>query len=504
MKSTHFRMREPDRAGAGCGAGNSRRAAFGLLLLLALALLFTPLSAKASEYEPGPYFRLRAGVDFSAGEGMDGLDRSCIVLSSDRWRWEGDYCYYTEPVQIGEEIEFMKEVVVPPEWKNDQSGNGFQVRVTAEAAEILVREKEETGSPAKWFERTREEDLAEADRAGYLIRPGQVRAVIREYEKTADGEREYQNGKTVLPGQHVSKMVRIVLEGTPSELFKKPDPPTGYSPSTPPPAPSRPDTPAPKAPQPVGGRAVTGDEGHLSAFLLLAGASLACLLALILTALRRRNGNRKKRPGKNSGSGEDDRPGKAEKAVLSVLPVLLSGLFMTGALYAYLTDTDRAENTFTAGHNVSTVEETYTPPVLTEGVNEYEKRVKIKNTGNVSCYVRAYLAFSDSETADRSQLSADGKNFSAVGAYLRGLSGGWVWDASDGYCYYTQPLAPGESTSELLRAVRTRCDTPEQVRRTQLIVYEETIQCADETGVIREGADAYKAAWQRFLAGPGT
>ena len=118
--------------------------------------------------------------------------------------------------------------------------------------------------------------------------------------------------------------------------------------------------------------------------------------------------------------------------------------------------------------------------------------------------MRAYLAFSDSETADRSQLSADGKNFSAVGAYLRGLSGGWVWDASDGYCYYTQPLAPGESTSELLRAVRTRCDTPEQVRRTQLIVYEETIQCADETGVIREGADAYKAAWQRFLAGPGT
>ena len=172
MESTHFRRREPDRAGAGCGAGNSRRAAFGLLLLLALAVLFIPLSAEASEYEPGPYFRLRAGVDFSSGEGMDGLDRSCIVLSSDRWRWEGDYCYYTEPVQIGEEIEFMKEVVVPPEWKNDQSGNGFQVRVTAEAAEILVREKEETGSPAKWFERTREEDLAEADRAGYLIRPG--------------------------------------------------------------------------------------------------------------------------------------------------------------------------------------------------------------------------------------------------------------------------------------------------------------------------------------------
>ena len=69
MKSTHFRMREPDRAGAGCGAGNSRRAAFGLLLLLALAVLFIPLSAEASEYEPGPYFRLRAGVDFSAGEG---------------------------------------------------------------------------------------------------------------------------------------------------------------------------------------------------------------------------------------------------------------------------------------------------------------------------------------------------------------------------------------------------------------------------------------------------
>ena len=44
MKSTHFRMREPDRAGAGCGAGNSRRAAFGLLLLLALAVLFIPLS----------------------------------------------------------------------------------------------------------------------------------------------------------------------------------------------------------------------------------------------------------------------------------------------------------------------------------------------------------------------------------------------------------------------------------------------------------------------------
>ena len=201
----------------------------------------------------------------------------------------------------------------------------------------------------------------------------------------------------------------------------------------------------------------------------------------------------------NEGISRKQKVRDAGKAACCAALLLLSGLFLTGALTAYLSDADQMQNCFTAGHNVSTVEENYVPPVLTEGVNEYEKAVRVKNTGNVPCYVRVFLAFSDSESAAHSELSGDGKDFQAPEDYLRHLPSGWVFQESDGYCYYTQALLPGQTTSKLLDRVRTRFDTAEEVSPTELIIYEESIQCADPSGRVQEGPEAYQNAWRQFL-----
>ena len=284
MKSMRCRMTRHDRM-PGRGKRRCRHLLCGLLLLLIAGFWITGLSVRAAEYEAGPFFYLRVRVEYGSQQEMAGLDRSCLVLSSDLWHLDGEYYYYEKPVHIGEEIEFMKEVRIPPSWQNPAAGSAFRIRVIAEAAEVLVRRMDQTGNGRAWFEKTREESLMEADRAGYLIRTGQVRTVIHELEKTPEGEQHYQNDKMVLPGERVSKIVRISLEGSPSELFRKPDPPTGYSPSTPP---AQPAQKIQKTAPAQGDRARTGDEEHAGIWLLLSGGSLLVLLLLLRAVIRRK------------------------------------------------------------------------------------------------------------------------------------------------------------------------------------------------------------------------
>jgi predicted ribosomally synthesized peptide with SipW-like signal peptide len=84
---------------------------------------------------------------------------------------------------------------------------------------------------------------------------------------------------------------------------------------------------------------------------------------------------------------------QAGKAAL----LLAVAAVLIGGVYAYLTDsTQTQQNTLLLGENEIEVVETFDPDTAVEtGDNIYDKKVQVKNTGNVDCYVRIYVGFTD-------------------------------------------------------------------------------------------------------------
>lgn len=165
---------------------------------------------------------------------------------------------------------------------------------------------------------------------------------------------------------------------------------------------------------------------------------------------------------------------------------------------AYLTGRDGAENVFTTGENTSEVVEQFSQSSLTAGTNIFEKRVAVKNTGNIPCYVRVFLAFSDSSICGLSELSADGKNFYKEEAFQDHPGKGWTY-GGDGYYYYASALQPGETTAELLQKVTTTFPEGAKIRDFEIIVYEESIQARDGSGALFPEGITCQQAFSDFV-----
>ena len=89
--------------------------------------------------------------------------------------------------------------------------------------------------------------------------------------------------------------------------------------------------------------------------------------------------------------------------LLAGAAAVIAAAVAVGGIFAYYTSHQQMTNTFTVGQNTTTIEEEFDP----NPVNDvYKKAVQIANKGDVPCYVRVYVAFSDEEVADISQLSA--------------------------------------------------------------------------------------------------
>ena len=85
-------------------------------------------------------------------------------------------------------------------------------------------------------------------------------------------------------------------------------------------------------------------------------------------------------------------------------------------------------NQLSVGYNTITIKEDFTPPKeMNTGENTYKKNVEVKNTGTVPCYVRVYVAFSDSNVADVSELSPDGSSFFSAESYADHLPEHWTY-----------------------------------------------------------------------------
>jgi alternate signal-mediated exported protein len=203
--------------------------------------------------------------------------------------------------------------------------------------------------------------------------------------------------------------------------------------------------------------------------------------------------------------------------------VLAVALLLAGGVYAYLTYGTRAINEFSAGSNEIEIEETFTPPKqLKPGANSYTKKVAVKNTGNIPCYVRVYADFSEGDLKKVSGIqSGDGAYYSAElegiqddiqdengkvvinhDSFINHLPEGWVYipetdadtdtveDAMGGWFYYTEPLEAGEVTPNLFDSVLTYFASESDITSYQIIVYAESVQIRDREGnLVTTGAD---------------
>ena len=196
-----------------------------------------------------------------------------------------------------------------------------------------------------------------------------------------------------------------------------------------------------------------------------------------------------------------------KKGVLILVAVILIVGAGVGSTAAYFRHAQTVNNVLSVGENTIEIAEDYAPPKeMQPGENEYKKKVTVKNTGTVPCYVRVYAGFSDSAVENVSQLYNQNGWFDAT-SYPDNLPNGWafVTPADDavvgdsGYYYYTEPLQPGKSTAPLFEKVKTTFAKAEDVQDYEIFVYAESVQTRDKDGMEFSGAEPWKDAWTEFL-----
>jgi alternate signal-mediated exported protein len=228
------------------------------------------------------------------------------------------------------------------------------------------------------------------------------------------------------------------------------------------------------------------------------------------------------------------------KAGMAAAGVVAAAVLLVAGVYAYLTHSDTATNEFSGGNNEIEVVEEFTPPTQLEpGVNAYAKKVQIHNSGNVPCYIRVYVNFSDGDIKKVSGYSNDGTTYySAVldgdeiavdvkdengnvvvnkDKYINHLPAHWVYlpetgqntdsvdDAMGGWFYYTLPVAADGTTSALFDKVLTYFASEADIDAYQIIVYAESVQIRDHDGESATAEDkddttgAWYVMWREFL-----
>ena len=187
---------------------------------------------------------------------------------------------------------------------------------------------------------------------------------------------------------------------------------------------------------------------------------------------------------------------------------LTAGLVNMPGILAYMTDGGELTNTLTVGENIIEVDENFPDPEIETGENTYTKDVKVKNTGDVPCYVRVFLEFSDNDVRGESKVSPDGTTFYTMSEFNSHLPEGWVYvnDAADAlapYYYYTAPLAVNASTPSLIKSVKTTFATADNIEPFDIYVYAESIQTLDKYGQAFTGTDQWRSAWTEYLGNNG-
>ena len=134
------------------------------------------------------------------------------------------------------------------------------------------------------------------------------------------------------------------------------------------------------------------------------------------------------------------------------------------------------------------IENTFTPASVSCAVNESfngvkKENVSIKNTGNVSAYIRVMITVTWQIETQTNQILAqspvenvDYKITLANNAWVRG---------SDGYWYYKEAVAPDDMTAVLFSSVEPLGEAPAGYKLS-FAVHAQAIQSAPETVVVEQ------------------
>ena len=110
--------------------------------------------------------------------------------------------------------------------------------------------------------------------------------------------------------------------------------------------------------------------------------------------------------------------------------------------------------------NTSDLVNTFVPAKVTCEVNEpgwqdgasTKSNVSIKNTGTTDAYIRAMIVANWCTAADTNGKTKVVASYAVNATHFQGLPGsGWV-KHTDGFYYYTQPVAPGNMTARLFES----------------------------------------------------
>lgn len=161
-------------------------------------------------------------------------------------------------------------------------------------------------------------------------------------------------------------------------------------------------------------------------------------------------------------------------AVLACVAVLLTG-FVGSSLAWLMAGTKPIKNVFEPGN---------VPPTIVEQMNGTVKNnVTVKNTGNVDAYIRAKLVFTwQNEEGEVLGVAPTSNDYT-----ISWTNEGWK-KGSDGYYYYTTPVAPGGSTGELATGIKQTTPNPAEGYTLHVEVLAESIQA--------EPVEAVKNSWK--------
>lgn len=163
---------------------------------------------------------------------------------------------------------------------------------------------------------------------------------------------------------------------------------------------------------------------------------------------------------------------KSTLPILAAVSALLVCLCLGGATLAFLSDkTGTKQNRFDKGTASIDIEENSDPTpeptkVIPTDNNGAVKQVAIRNTGDTAVYIRVRLIpgwkaangtaaagplrFGPPNTLNGNTLTAGDVRLELAAAW----ASGWLYDPADDTFYYTEPVAPGASTTRLLERVR--------------------------------------------------
>lgn len=169
-----------------------------------------------------------------------------------------------------------------------------------------------------------------------------------------------------------------------------------------------------------------------------------------------------------------------------VFSVVFAIVIVTGATFAWFVSSDKRQNEIEImqyAFDVKLVENFAMPGEVKKG-DTVTKEAKVKNTGDISMFVRVMvfptLVASDGKTLLEAQLNNQ--------LVLEDLDTNDWKDGGDGYFYYLKELGPGAETPELFKSVKINDNTGGNYEDSRL-----TITLMAES--VETGKWYYRDAW---------